>query len=110
MPMTEAQRERQRGYNRTHYAKHKAKVVSSVRDRKRRLAAQVDELKSAPCTDCGRSFPTVCMDFDHIGDDKILNVRAAIDNGWSFKRILAEIAKCELVCSNCHRIRTASRR
>ena len=110
MAWTEEQRERQREYNRSYYAANKGKAVARVRDRKRKLTEKVNELKKAPCTDCHKKFPTVCMDFDHIGDDKILNVSAAIQQGWSFKRILLEIAKCELVCANCHRIRTASRR
>lgn len=68
----------------------------------------VNGLKANPCTDCGRVLPPVAMDFDHIGDDKV----AGIAQMWSWgrERVLAELAKCELVCANCHRIRTQIRR
>lgn len=66
----------------------------------------MDELKSGPCADCGHTFPPVCMDFDHLGDDKTQIVSRLVYGNASKARVLAEIAKCELVCSNCHRIRT----
>ena len=60
-----------------------------------------------PCIDCGESDPTV-LEFDHLGDKlKELSVLAA--SGASVKALRAEIAKCEVVCCNCHRRRTAHR-
>ncbi len=71
--------------------------------------AEVARLKEeSPCSDCGGYFPSVCMDYDHVGTDKVANVARLISDG-PMEKILAEIAKCELVCSNCHRIRTARR-
>ncbi len=65
----------------------------------------VDGYKAAPCTDCGHTYPPECMDFDHIDPTtKRCNVAALSNN--SIDAILAEIQKCELVCANCHRIRT----
>lgn len=65
-------------------------------------------IKSHPCADCGGSFHTEAMDFDHVRSPKLDRVA----NMWRYARItvLAEIAKCDLVCANCHRIRTESRR
>lgn len=71
--------------------------------------AMVSDLKRAPCTDCGVSYPPYVMDFDHLGEDKTGEIGANIHR-WGVKRIRREIAKCELVCSNCHRIRTHERR
>jgi hypothetical protein len=69
------------------------------------------ELKSRPCMDCHNQFPTCCMDFDHrIGTVKYGNVSSMFANWSSRKKIIAELAKCDLVCSNCHRIRTRSRK
>jgi hypothetical protein len=73
------------------------------------LIAEVTVLKSAPCTDCGNCFPPECMDFDHVGDDKLGNVGTMTTNGNSRASVMAEIAKCELVCANCHRTRTKNR-
>ena len=63
-----------------------------------------------PCHDCGNNFPYECMDFDHVGDDKLNNVGTMVAHGWSWSLIEAEIAKCDLVCANCHRTRTRKRR
>ena len=47
------------------------------------------------------------MDFDHIRGKKLHNVAWLVN--VSERRLLEEIAKCDLVCANCHRIRTARR-
>ena len=58
-----------------------------------------------PCKDCKQVFNPWQMDFDHRpGTHKIKNLsqmRRERD-----KKILEEIAKCDLVCANCHRQRT----
>jgi hypothetical protein len=51
------------------------------------------------------------MDFDHReGEVKVGNVAHAVARGWSLERTKAEIAKCDLVCAVCHRLRTHARR
>lgn len=72
-------------------------------------AEEIDRLKSVPCTDCGNRFPSVCMDFDHVRDDKQFSIGTAVMSERKWETVLAEIDKCEVVCSNCHRIRTAQR-
>jgi hypothetical protein len=62
-------------------------------------------LKDQPCADCGRRYPSECMDFDHVRGKKIFGI-AREWNRWGWKTILREIAKCDVVCANCHRIRT----
>jgi len=62
--------------------------------------------KSKPCTDCGGIFPTCCMDFDHVRGTKKFNISMGVLNHKTLRQIKLEMAKCELVCSNCHRIRT----
>lgn len=71
----------------------------------------LDKYKTqAGCADCGLrndEHPEV-FDFDHRpGTDKHFNLARAINLTW--KRLLAEIEKCDVVCANCHRIRTAAR-
>ena len=56
------------------------------------------------CIDCGMSN-VVCLDYDHVRGTKYKSVSRM--KGQSQKRILAEIAKCDVRCSNCHRIRHA---
>jgi hypothetical protein len=57
--------------------------------------------------DCGQTFPPECMDFDHVRGKKCAAVGTLRGHKLSF--LAAEIAKCDLVCSNCHRIRTRQR-
>jgi L-lysine 2,3-aminomutase len=71
---------------------------------KKRLA----EMKqSSGCVDCGEKNHIV-LDFDHLKDKKY-NVSRMIHDGFSWKAIMKEIQKCEIVCANCHRIRTYAR-
>jgi len=48
------------------------------------------------------------MDFDHVSGEKVMNI-AQLSRLSSPASLLSEIKKCELVCANCHRIRTSSR-
>ena len=68
-------------------------------DNRRKLILQ---LKSAPGVDCGLSFHYSQMDFDHVRGEKL----RCVPHMRSCKAILTEAAKCDVVCANCHRIRT----
>ena len=62
------------------------------------------EFKSQPCKICGCTFPPCAMDFHHRDRSE---KRFAISGGSyrkSRKALLEEISKCDLLCSNCHRI------
>lgn len=94
------------------YAKTKTeqlpKIYASRKARKLIKQAWINEYKSnTPCADCGNCFPAICMDFDHLRDKTYNISRMAVAN--SKETIVAEMAKCELVCANCHRIRTQNR-
>lgn len=66
----------------------------------------LEYLKAHPCVDCGITDTRV-LEFDHIRDKKY-DISTMFGKGtWSL--MLKEIAKCEVVCCNCHRIRTFSR-
>lgn len=70
--------------------------------------ALLARLKDAPCTDCGTVLRPEAMDFDHVRGEKLGNVSDLV--GSTTEALLAEVAKCELVCANCHRSRTEDRR
>jgi hypothetical protein len=74
------------------------------------LTSWVRQLKSEPCVDCEHTFHPTAMQFDHVRGVKVLKVSDLVARGCSRAKILAEIAKCELVCANCHAVRTHERR
>jgi hypothetical protein len=74
-----------------------------IRDRNREYVRKIKE--SSPCTDCEQFYHYSQMDFDHI-DFKKQNIAKLVNSEASIKTIKQEIAKCQLVCSNCHRLRT----
>lgn len=63
------------------------------------------KIKDVPCLDCGNRFPAICMDFDHRNPDEksfAVSGRATM----AISSLLEEIAKCDIICACCHRIRT----
>lgn len=70
----------------------------------------VADAKAAGCVDCGLVMPDhpEVFDFDHVQPGKVKPVAQWVTTG-TIDDILEEIARCEVVCANCHRIRTASR-
>lgn len=62
------------------------------------------------CSDCGWREDARGLDWDHVRGTKTASIAVMIANGASFTDLLAEMEKCELVCANCHRIRTCERR
>lgn len=96
-------------YNDDHYVNNKAYYIEKARLHRQKMRALVASLKASPCVDCGQTFPPCAMDFDHVRGGKVLGVASLVSLG-SKERILAEIAKCELVCACCHRVRTQARK
>lgn len=79
------------------------------RNRDRIYQLREEYLEDKSCTDCGNKDRRL-FHFDHITDNKEFNIADAISRSYSWERILKEINKCEVVCSNCHTIRTWERR
>jgi hypothetical protein len=73
------------------------------------IKAAINALKLKPCMDCGGVFDPVCMDFDH-RDPSTKKAGVAWRAAHGLGAALAEIQKCDLVCANCHRLRTHRRR
>ncbi len=97
-----------------HYEKNKQKIKERTflrnekqRDKNKRY---VNEIKSkSECIDCGENNPLV-LDFDHVKGDKVMAVSDMIGSAYSLAAIQREIEKCEVRCSNCHRVVTHERR
>lgn len=64
---------------------------------------------ASACADCGESNPLV-LEFDHLGEEeKSHNISQMLTSNYGLDAIKKEIEKCEIVCANCHKIRTARR-
>jgi len=71
-----------------------------------------DFKSNTPCADCGQIYePSYCMDYDHVPErgQKIANISRMVLNDMPMDAIMAEIAKCDLVCALCHNKRTYDR-
>lgn len=69
----------------------------------------INKAKDKPCIDCGVKYPPYVMDLDHINPkNKSRNISDFLRIG-KISELLAELKKCEPVCSNCHRERTYSK-
>jgi hypothetical protein len=104
--------DKERANQQRYYRKHK--VVYAERRklwRRGRVARLVAMLKAAPCMDCHQSYAPCVMDFDHRpGEDKSFELKTPNMVHFKMETIMTEIAKCDLVCANCHRLRTRRRR
>lgn len=88
----------------------KSRRIAQMRETWRYHADLLDQLRSVPCMDCGGRFAQCAMEFDHRDPStKVAAVTRMISNS-SWKQIKAEIDKCDIVCTNCHRLRTFERR
>lgn len=100
-------------YAREHYARNADAVKARARAwTSARVIANrqiVREAKSVPCADCNTPHPYYVMDFDHVRGVKDDHIANLVQSGVSEARLRAEIAKCEVVCANCHRERTHQR-
>lgn len=74
-----------------------------------RIRKVVVAAKSKPCSDCSIQYPWFVMDFDHVRGQKKFNLSMTTSRQRSLRSVLDEIAKCDVVCANCHRIRTFTR-
>ena len=63
-----------------------------------------------PCADCGGVFHYSAMEWDHRpGTAKVALISSLVVKTHSKRRVLDEITKCDLVCANCHAVRTFDR-
>lgn len=99
--------------SRAHYTKNRPYYLKRNAAKRKFLSAFVQQYKETHplCADCKLPHPPWRLDFDHLDPSKkVIEVSMISRRGWSVASVLEEIAKCELVCANCHRDRTYARR
>ena len=98
-------------YKQEHYATNRQQYIDAAQRRRRaivfkRVRYLVEYLRDHPCVDCGETDPVV-LEFDHLRDKEFGIGKGLRDREW--RSVLDEMAKCEVICANCHRRRTARR-
>lgn len=92
-----------------HYYSNKEAYIARAKAKKDELRAFLQAVKSYPCLDCNVSYPYYVMHFDHRPDEIKLFEPSRLANNGSWKKMVDEIMKCDVVCSNCHAERTWQR-
>lgn len=98
-------------YDRAYYQANKAKRKAQIRERNlvaiTRNQNNLRELLACEnCIDCGYS-DIRALQFDHRNPKEKRNeISTMASSAYSWEAILEEIAKCDIVCANCHSIRT----
>lgn len=99
-------------YSREHYRKNRKPYLARSKQRNEKQIALLQEYvrgvkTGKPCMDCGKVYPHYVLDFDHRNaQTKRETVSRMVMAALSVETIKNEIEKCDLICSNCHRIRT----
>lgn len=67
-------------------------------------------MRERPCLDCDKAFPWFVMEFDHRDPSQKTAFVTQMAGRVTLGRLLQEVAKCDIVCASCHRVRTYVRR
>jgi hypothetical protein len=99
-----------KAYDHDYHLRVRDRRVEQKRAARHRRTEWLRQLREGiPCTDCRNVYPFFVMHWDHLPEfQKLGEISGSLRNHAAAK-ILAEIGKCELVCANCHAIRTYNR-
>jgi hypothetical protein len=98
--------EEQKAAQKRWYERNRGTTIGRSRTTRVNNRLWLKQQKSKPCVDCGLEWPTCVMEFHHRDPSvKVMPIAKALVNR-SRRFVIEEIAKCDLLCANCHRIRT----
>ena len=92
-----------------HYKANKEQYYARRTANRDRVRELLREAKAKPCADCGIQYPYYVMQFDHLPGFEKTVTPSQLPNIGSVRRFKEEVAKCEVVCANCHAERTYTR-
>lgn len=93
----------------TRLQQERARAAARADAKRIEKARIIRAAKNRPCADCHKRFPFYVMDFDHVRGKKLFSM-ASCKLHLVGQPLLDEIAKCDVVCANCHRERTYQRK
>lgn len=106
MPYKDPEKDKER--KRLYHLKNKEIVRNRSRVRKLEARVLVSLLKeSKPCADCNKFWPYYVMQYDHKDHkNKEFEISKWFTHSLNRDKLFKEIEKCDLVCANCHAIRS----
>lgn len=94
-----------KAWMRGYYSREKVHWKKTLKTRRAKVADWVNAYKSKRGCKCGEHHPA-CLDFHHRDPStKTVDISRAIYANWSIARLKTELAKCGIICANCHRKR-----
>lgn len=96
----------QREMSKSHYERNRQSYYDRNERRKKANNLFLKEYKDNPCLDCGNSYPYYVMDLHHRDGEEKEALISQLVNKTTLPRLKRELAKCDLLCANCHRERT----
>ena len=93
--------------SREYYHRNKGAQLVRNTTKKKQIRDYISQYKEfRGCMDCGQKYPSYVLDLDHRdpNEKKFTPSRLAKNNSW--QQMIDELKKCDVVCANCHRIRT----
>jgi 5-methylcytosine-specific restriction endonuclease McrA len=99
-------------YYQAHYKKYRDSYLKRANVRREKLKTEFHTnmlayLSDKSCVICGENDQRV-LEFDHIEPaEKKFSISQAVKLGFAWEEVKLEIAKCQVLCSNCHKKRTA---
>ena len=90
-------------------AKYQCRKTSNAitkRNNKKKLEYMKRYKLFVGCAFCGYKKHYAALEFDHINPDTKLGTLSQVYKGWGMKKLKDEIRKCQVLCANCHRVKT----
>jgi transposase len=86
----------------------KEKTKNRQKQSRHRNIAFIREHKQGKrCADCKEDYPYWMLEFDHLPEhEKLFTIGGRRARDFTIQQLIEEIAKCDIVCSNCHKNRT----
>ena len=100
---SEAYREYMRNYQRSWHQRNRVRRIAKIYERKERIWEFYNQLKATlECARCGENHPATLQFHHRDPRKKDFNLSEAVREGYSIERIKKEVAKCTVLCANCH--------